>query len=99
MYLNSLSAGHPASLGVHHDIKLMMPISDQLALLKAGFQDCSWGNDECPSFYIPNGDDEHTLGFDGVEFFLMYAVAQNEGTYRDVNLAIAAYYSERAYNE
>jgi hypothetical protein len=27
MYLNSLSAGHPASLGVHHDIKLMMPIS------------------------------------------------------------------------
>ena len=31
-----------------------MPERDALKLLHNGFTDCSWGNDECPSYYKPN---------------------------------------------
>jgi hypothetical protein len=49
-----LSAEHPKCASVHPVIKSLIPTTDLELLAERGFMDCSWGNDECPSFYIPN---------------------------------------------
>jgi len=57
--LQALTVEHPACLQIHADIKALIPESDALKLLQYGFTDCSYGNDEVPSFYQPtdtNGD-------------------------------------------
>jgi len=38
----------------HVDIKLLIPQRDAEVLLACGFQDCSFGCDEVPSYYIPD---------------------------------------------
>ena len=46
---------------VHLDIKELIPEEDAQALLEAGFTDCSWANDECPSYCYPKGGSEAIL--------------------------------------
>ena len=52
--LKRLARKHEECLYVHSDIKEIMPERDALKLLHNGFTDCSWGNDECPSYYKPD---------------------------------------------
>jgi hypothetical protein len=61
--LKELAKKHPDCLHVHAEIKSLIPEADAEVLLKHGFRDCSWGNDEAPSFYIPSYwcDDEVTI--------------------------------------
>ena len=47
------------TLDCHIDIKILIPEDDANLLLDAGFQDCSWGCDEIPSYYIPTEYNEH----------------------------------------
>lgn len=49
-----LSAEHPKCASVHPIIKSMIPTHDLEALAEHGFADCSWGNDETPSYYRPS---------------------------------------------
>ena len=50
--LKRLARQHTECLGVHSEIKELIPETDALKLLENGFTDCSWGNDEAPSYYI-----------------------------------------------
>lgn len=50
--LKALASRFPDCLPIHQDIKKLMPERDALKLLHAGFTDCSWGNDECPSYFF-----------------------------------------------
>ncbi len=50
--LKALSQRFPDCLPIHQDIKKLMPERDALKLLHAGFTDCSYGNDECPSYFF-----------------------------------------------
>jgi len=43
---------------IHVDIKLLIPETDAQELIKAGFVDCSYGNDECPSYYNPQSKED-----------------------------------------
>lgn len=58
--LKKLAKRYPECYPVHMDIKKLMPEKDALNLLNSGFRDCSWKDDECPSFFnesgIYNGD-------------------------------------------
>ena len=42
---------HPNSYAIHRDAKLLMSNESLRALLDAGYQDCSYHNDETPSYY------------------------------------------------
>jgi hypothetical protein len=53
--LKRLAKRHPEFYPVHMDIKKLIPQKDALNLLYSGFRDCSWGNDECPSFFADHG--------------------------------------------
>jgi O-phosphoseryl-tRNA(Cys) synthetase len=75
-----------------------MPISDLSALHDAGFKDCSWGNDECPSYYIPDTDDTHLYAYcDDCENgdAITYSISHNSrpcmDTYTNINDAIREY--------
>ena len=57
--LEALATVHPDCLGIHSDIKALMPERCAKVLLDEGFTDCSYGNDECPSYYL-----EHFRGYD-----------------------------------
>lgn len=67
--LKRLARQHKECLAVHSEIKQLMPEADALKLLENGFIDCSWSDDEGPSFYITSywctviglDDDEVTL--------------------------------------
>ena len=50
--LEALATVHPDCLGIHSDIKALIPERCARVLLDAGFTDCSYGNDECPSYYL-----------------------------------------------
>jgi len=80
--LKRLARQHTECLVVGSEIKELMPEADALKLLENGFTDCSWGNDECPSYYKPKrwADDEWVLvptedkeycvtNYRGAEFF------------------------------
>jgi len=49
--LNKLAAEHEQAFLDHISQKEIMSDADGIALLKANFQDVSWGNDMAPSFY------------------------------------------------
>lgn len=42
---------HPDSYAIHHDVKLCMSKQSLRTLLESGYQDCSYHNDETPSYY------------------------------------------------
>lgn len=46
---------------IHADIKLLIPETDAQKLIEAGFIDCSYGNDECPSYYNPQFEADANL--------------------------------------
>lgn len=50
----TLSTEHPSCASLHPVIKALIPTHALEVLADNGFQDCSWGNDECPSFYKPS---------------------------------------------
>lgn len=50
--LKALSQRFPDCLPIHKDIKKLIPERDALKLLHAGFTDCSYCNDECPSYFF-----------------------------------------------
>jgi len=50
--LEALAQVHPTCLGVHFEVKELMSEKDARILLLNGFTDCSWGNDEFPSYYM-----------------------------------------------
>lgn len=62
-----LAAIHPQSANLHWDIKMLIPEVDGLKLLLKGFSDCSWGNDEVPSYYIDGVEDLHILACDEID--------------------------------
>ena len=51
-FLSELSTQGSATLATHFDIKEQMDINDAIMLLASGFSDCSYSNDECPSYCI-----------------------------------------------
>lgn len=53
--LERLAQSYPECLPVHLDIKQLMPEADALLFERHGFKDCSWGNDECPSYFKEHG--------------------------------------------
>jgi hypothetical protein len=61
--LKALAQRFPECLPIHKDIKKLMPERDALKLLHNGFTDCSWSNDECPSYFfdVVYNDDGATL--------------------------------------
>ena len=61
--LKALAKKHPECYCTFHEVKIRMPQTDALKLLHNGFIDCSWSQDEAPSFYIPSYwcDDEVTI--------------------------------------
>ena len=51
-FLSELSTQGSATLATHFDIKEKMTIDEAIMLLASGFSDCSYSNDECPSYCI-----------------------------------------------
>ena len=62
-----LAGEHLNCLTIHQDIKELIAEEDAQALLNAGFTDCSYGNDECPSYYMPDFDDAQIMAVDDVD--------------------------------
>ena len=62
-----LAAMHPHSANLYWDIKELIPEIDAQKLLMKGFSDCSWGNDEVPSYYIDGVEDLHLLACDEID--------------------------------
>ena len=62
-----LAAMHPHSANLQWDIKELIPELDAQKLLMKGFFDCSWGNDEVPSYYIEGVEDLHVLACDEID--------------------------------
>ena len=50
--IEQMAIHHQQCANIHRDIKELIPENDLLALMGAGFTDCSYGNDECPSYYV-----------------------------------------------
>ena len=94
----TLSTEHPRSEGMHSDIKAKTPTCVLEALAANGFKDCSWGNDETPSYYIPSldssmiythddvGDDGQILS-DKISF-AVFIDSEFVETYQDIDTAI-----------
>lgn len=53
--LERLAQSYPECLPVHLEIKQLMPEEDALLFELHGFNDCSWSNDECPSYFKEHG--------------------------------------------
>ena len=99
--LKKLSATHPKSLLIHDDIKALLPERDALALLKAGFTDCSWSNDSAPSYYSPqlsddiliyvadDIDDKYNRLSDSITYYISAHNRDCMPTYTDISAAIA----------
>ena len=51
--IEQMAIHHPSCANIHREIKELIPENDLLALMGSGFTDCSYGNDECPSYYVP----------------------------------------------
>jgi hypothetical protein len=105
-----LAGDHLDCLPIHQDIKELIPEEDAQALLNAGFVDCSWGNDECPSYYNPDFDDAHIMAVDDVDehhdrisgkiFFIILAYAREcEKEYSTAIEAINAYNKFKELNQ
>nr|BAR35128.1 hypothetical protein [uncultured Mediterranean phage uvMED] len=61
--LKAMAKRFPDCLPIHQDIKTLIPERDALKLLHAGFTDCSWRDDDCPSYFfdVIYADDVATL--------------------------------------
>ena len=97
-----LAALHPQSANLHWDIKELIPEIDAQKLLMKGFSDCSWGNDEVPSYYIDGVEDLHLMACDEIDDNgqrisdrITYRIILNsrecESEYLAINDAIYAY--------
>lgn len=73
-FISELSKDGSAILSTHYDQKIKMSVFDAIALLASGFSDCSYCNDECPSW----GIDNDLIGIDPV--VLMYHAPTEEET-------------------
>ena len=51
-YQKELANGFDFIYQTHLDQKKMLTQEEAIALLSSGFKDCSYGNDECPSYGI-----------------------------------------------
>ena len=105
--IDQMAIHHPQCANIHRDIKELIPENDLLALMGAGFTDCSYGNDECPSYYIRTdyhlADVLTIMVCDDVDFELgarvsgkvrYMVLSQNEGVieiYQSVENAIGTY--------
>lgn len=105
--IDQMAIHHPESAYIHREIKELIPENDLLALMGAGFTDCSYGNDECPSYYVRT--DHHLadvltiMVLDDVDLELgarvsgkvrYMVLSQNEGVieiYQSVENAIGTY--------
>lgn len=105
--IDQMAIHHPQCANIHREIKELIPENDLLALMGAGFTDCSYGNDECPSYYVPT--DHHLttiltiMVLDDVDLELgarisgnvrYMVLSQNEGVieiYQSVQNAIGTY--------
>ena len=63
----TLATLHPQSAGIHWDIKALITETDAQQLISAGFSDCSYGNDEVPSYYIDGVEDLHLMACDEID--------------------------------
>ncbi|MDA8646801.1 hypothetical protein N9L75_03710 [Porticoccaceae bacterium] len=63
----NLSTEHPKVESVHSDIKALIPTACLVALDEHGFKDCSWPNDETPSYYRPSFDSSAIYVHDEVD--------------------------------
>ena len=97
-----LAALHPQSANLHWEIKELIPEIDAQKLLIKGFSDCSWGNDEVPSYYIDGVEDLHLMACDEIDdsgqrisdqitYYLIKYGRQCEREYLSIDDAIAAY--------
>ena len=98
--LKKLSVTHPKSLSIHADIKALLPEKDALALLKAGFTDCSWCNDSAPSYYstqlsddiliyvADDIDDDYNRLTDSITYYISAHNRDCMPTYSDISTAI-----------
>ena len=97
-----LAAIHPQSANIHWEIKMLIPELDGLKLLLKGFSDCSWGNDEVPSYYIDGCDDMQILACDDIDgngerisdiisYYILADCRECPYQYATIDEAIAAY--------
>ena len=97
-----LAALHPQSAHLHWDIKELIPEIDAQKLLMKGFSDCSWGNDEVPSYYIDGVEDLHLMACDEIDdngqrisdritYHIILNSRECESEYLAINDAINAY--------
>ncbi|MGB2401530.1 MAG: hypothetical protein ACPH7H_07015 [Porticoccaceae bacterium] len=105
--IDQMAIHHPQCANIHREIKELIPENDLLALMGAGFTDCSYGNDECPSYYTRTdyhlADVLTIMVLDDVDFELgarvsgkvrYMVLSQNEGVieiYQSVENAIGTY--------
>ena len=92
----------PQSAKIHWDIKQLIPEIDALKLLMKGFSDCSYGNDEVPSYYIDGVEDLHLMACDEIDdsgqrisdeitYLLLFNSRPCADEYLSIDDAIAAY--------
>jgi len=97
-----LAAMHPHSANLQWDIKELIPELDAQKLLMKGFSDCSWGNDEVPSYYIDGVEDLHLMACDEIDdsgqrisdrisYYLIKYGRECEYEYLSIDDAINAY--------
>ena len=97
-----LAAIHPQSVHLHWEIKELIPEIDAQKLLIKGFSDCSYGNDEIPSYYIDGVEDLHLMACDEIDdsgqrisdqitYYLIKYGRQCEREYLAIDDAINAY--------
>jgi len=97
-----LAALHPHSANLHWEIKELIPELDAQKLLMKGFSDCSWGNDEVPSYYIDGVEDLHLMACDEIDdsgqrisdrisYYLIKYGRECEYEYLSIDDAINAY--------
>ena len=85
--LQELATEFPQCLGVHKEIKYLMPQLHAMRLLDMGFQDVSWGNDECPSYSI-----EQEPMTDHLSIFVMQDRVDGKLLSRDILYTIVGMY-------
>ena len=90
---------------IHAEIKLLIPETDAQQLIKAGFVDCSYGNDECPSYYKPETkedvqiyaiddlNDDYERVSDKIRYMLNHNARPCCTEYETIEAAIQAYNS------
>ena len=71
----------------HYNTKLIHTLDELLWLLGSGFSDCSYGNDECPSYAITN--EAFIKGVDPI--VLMFHPLNDDGTLNTYPFSVGFY--------